>query len=554
MNNNNRCFKCMTALGDSNVCPTCGFFESIVQPEYCLSPGTVLNQRYLIGNMICSNSEGITYIAYDYNIESKVEIREYIPLELSVRDKVSSNILPIQGKEIVFKALMSDFQDLATSISKFRTLPNIKQIYDIFKENNTVYYVSEYIEDGFTLEEMLAQTSGLIDWNKFSPLILPIISTIGILNASNIIHRGISTKSIYVTPKGDLKLGDFCVTAVRAHRSEISSEIVSGYAAPEQFLVNSWYGPWTDVYGICAVIYRVLTGVVPADARDRIEVEKLVFPRNVNPSISSAISNTILMGLSLSPEERIQSMQELVAQLSASVQQTDTSVMDTDNKKKKKLSTKQIIIISIIACIVLFGAFFAFLMFGLTPNNDTEETVSLNTISYVQETSSEETNSNEDVSSVDAAYAMPDLVGKEYSKVMITDDYTNLVQIEYKEDYSEEYQKGVIMKQSIAKDTPIPLNAKVTVTVSLGSKYVTVPDFKGDSFADYLIELSGLNIPYKVRLKDQNGELGGNIVEVTPSVGEQIDLTDTSASILIYLDNENYSASNSDENVESTIE
>lgn len=525
------CYNCMHELTGSNICPKCGYFQETEQPDYCLKPGSLLNNRYIVGNMISENSEGITYIAYDNVIESRVEIREYIPRELCSRAQDSSQIVVTQGKETIYKALMSDFSELAQSIAKFRTLPNIKQVYEVFEANNTAYYVGEYIEGNLTLAKMLLRSEGLVDWSVFSGLIMPIINTVGILNASNIIHRGISPDTIFVTPKGELKLGSFCISAVRASKSELESEIIEGYAAPEQYSVNSWYGPWTDVYAVCAVMYRTLTGIVPPDARERGADERLIPPRNINPDIPAKVAAAITGGMRLSPENRVQSMKALSVSL-ADNRQSEIEIDDDKKKKSKKSGKKTVLIVLAVTAVILIiaGIFIVNYAFSSDSNN----TESINSIELPSVYSAEQSASGE--SSAEAEYAMPDLVGLEYAKVIINDDYTKLVNISMETAYSDKYEKGLIIKQSIAADKPIALNTDVKVTVSLGSKNQTVPDFNGKSLSAYISELDDLGISYNVRLKDTSGEIAGTIVQVSPEQGTKVDLS-KGESVTIYLDN-----------------
>ncbi len=530
------CYNCMHELTGSNICPKCGYFQETEQPEYCLKPGSLLNNRYLIGNMISENSEGITYIAYDNVIGSRVEIREYIPLELCSRSQNSAEIVVTQGKESIYKALMSDFSELAQSIAKFRTLPNIKQIYEIFEANNTVYYVGEYIEGNLTLAKMLLRSEGLVDWSVFSGLIKPIINTVGILNASNIIHRGISPDTIFVTPKGELKLGSFCISAVRASKSELESEIIEGYAAPEQYSVNSWYGPWTDVYAVCAVIYRTLTGIAPPDAKDRSVDERLIPPRNINPGIPANVAAAVISGMRLSPENRVQSMKALSASLADNTQD-EIEVDDGKNKKSKKSGKLTVLIVLAVTAVILVIAGIWIVNYAFSSDEEAL-TESINSIDLPSVYSANESETSSD----EAEYAMPDLVGLEYDKVIINSDYTKLVNISMKTAYSDKYEKGIIIKQSIAADEPIALNTDVTVTVSLGSKNQTVPDFEGKTLSEYLVELDNLGISYNFRLKDTSGAISGDIVQVSPEQGTTIDLS-KGESVTVYIDNTSASGS-----------
>lgn len=103
----------------------------------------------------------------------------------------------------------------------------------------------------------------------------------------------------------------FSIAAVRTANSELECEIYNGYAAPEQYSVSERQGTWTDVYGVCAVIYRVLTGSMPPSAISRMENDNLVAPSVLNPNVPRHVSNVIMQGLSLNSGERIQTVTEL---------------------------------------------------------------------------------------------------------------------------------------------------------------------------------------------------------------------------------------------------
>ncbi|MFQ9094442.1 MAG: hypothetical protein ACLR5S_09210, partial [Ruminococcus sp.] len=128
--------------------------------------------------------------------------------------------------------------------------------------------------------------------------------------------------------KGDLLLTSFSIAAVRTANSELECEIYNGYAAPEQYSVSERQGTWTDVYGVCAVIYRVLTGSMPPSAISRMENDNLVAPSVLNPNVPRHVSNVIMQGLSLNSGERIQTVTELVTLCSMNIPKKKTDTAD----------------------------------------------------------------------------------------------------------------------------------------------------------------------------------------------------------------------------------
>ena len=95
----------------------------------------------------------------------------------------------------------------------------------------------------------------------------------------------------------------------------MKTEIFPGYAAPEQYSAASRQGTWTDVYGICAVLYRILTGSKPDPANIRLEGDNLYTPQELNPNIPKHVSDVIMDGMNILGEDRIPTITELVTRL-----------------------------------------------------------------------------------------------------------------------------------------------------------------------------------------------------------------------------------------------
>ena len=241
-----RCMGCMHEIDDVRVCPYCGYDDDTPYSNSFLRPKTVLKDRYLIGKALRSNGEGITYIAYDLIINTVVEIREYFPDQLSERGEEDGEIVILPGSEAQFKALLSDFHDLYASLQKMRTLTALCNVYDVFEANNSLYAVLEHVQ-GVSLNRYIQDNAGQLEWSRVAELILPLLKSIGAMHGQQMIHRGISPDTIYVTKKGELKLCGFCISSARNVKSEISPELFAGYTAPEQYSANVLQGTWTDV-------------------------------------------------------------------------------------------------------------------------------------------------------------------------------------------------------------------------------------------------------------------------------------------------------------------
>src|SRR5262249_38821213 len=89
-----------------------------------------------------------------------------------------------------------------------------------------------------------------------------------------------------------------------------------GYAPPEQYTAAGKTGPWSDVYGLGATLYELLTGQVPPTAVERVALDTpLVRPRTINPAINPRVDEVVTRALAIRPADRFQSMVQLVQAL-----------------------------------------------------------------------------------------------------------------------------------------------------------------------------------------------------------------------------------------------
>lgn len=311
------CYRCMEKYDmDQHICPHCGFDDTAPHNANYITPGTVLRDRYLIGVLLEYNGEGATYIGHDLSTGCKVMLREYMPINFCTRVKNKATISVNYNNLAKYKAFMAEYTELNKSLARLRNNSNINPILDMFADNNTTYTVFEYI-DGQKMLDYLKDNAGELSWEQVSRLFPPLFTTIGILHNTGIIHRAISPETIFINTKGDLKLSGFCVSAVRTADAGLEYELFKGYAAPEQYSASSSsrQGTWTDVYGVCALLYRALTGCMPVDSVSRLKHDDLCEPAMLNPSVPAHVSKVIMEGMNLSGRDRIQTITELVTRL-----------------------------------------------------------------------------------------------------------------------------------------------------------------------------------------------------------------------------------------------
>lgn len=267
-----RCLGCMELHSrEYEICPECGYVSGMM-PENPLHiyPGTYLKNRYIIGKVIGSGGFGITYIAWDTLLKTKVAVKEYLPSEFSTRSSGQTKVTVFTGdKTVQFTDGKDKFVDEAKRLAKFQNESGIVKIFDSFEENNTAYIIMEYL-DGCTLGEYL-DMNGKMDADKAIELITPVIESLNSVHEVGIIHRDVAPDNIFVTKNGDVKLIDFGASryATTSKSRSLSVLIKPGYSPEEQYRSRGDQGAHTDVYSLAATLYKMITGVTPPDALER---------------------------------------------------------------------------------------------------------------------------------------------------------------------------------------------------------------------------------------------------------------------------------------------
>lgn len=529
------CYNCMEKYDMlKNVCPNCGYDERTPHNPMYITPGTILHDRYLIGVLLNYNGEGATYLSLDTATGCKVMIREYMPINLCTRVKNKSVISVNYNNLAKYKAFMAEYTELNKSLARLRNNSNITPVLDMFAENNTTYTVFEHIE-GVRILDYLKDNAGELSWEQVSKLFPPLFTTIGILHNAGIIHRAISPETVYVTNKGELKISGFCVPAVRTANAGLEYELYKGYAAPEQYSASSSsrQGSWTDVYSICALLYRILTGCMPSDSRSRLENDDLCEPNRLNSRIPAHVSRVIMDGMNLSGRNRIQTITELVTRLfeqpapvknlyhTAPVpvpenfrdnyndnyrqqpQQPDYNddyyddgngyndgYDNYDNGYEEEYKYEKVtavdrfkvpIIIGILLLAILMVIAVAFLNLF---SKDDGETNSTPGFSSVADNIVEATTTTTTETTTEAGDGiMFDLKGKYFE--ITKDKYADFFELVAEYEYNDEYAADQIFDQEIPVGEPFTQGQKVTVKVSKGKEIAVIPDFKGLTITQY---------------------------------------------------------------------
>ncbi len=309
-----RCGHCMKETSkNAKFCPYCGKNPREDNPQHHLSPGTVLHDRYILGNTIGEGGFGITYTGYDKNLDLKIAVKEFFPSGYANRNKTLSKDVTLNYNEQgeYFRKGRENFLREAKSIAKFSSEDGIVDVRDYFAENNTAYIVMEYL-DGENLNKRI-NSNGVFKAKEIFRLMLPIMNSLKKMHDEKIVHRDISPDNIMYLKSGRLKLMDFGSARyfAGAEQKTMSIMLKPGYAPYEQYGSGGKQGPWTDVYGICATIYKCITGVTPPDSLDRCRNDTLKKPSELGADISPALEDVLMYGMAIYESNRCRDMEEL---------------------------------------------------------------------------------------------------------------------------------------------------------------------------------------------------------------------------------------------------
>ncbi len=509
INSDNLCMSCMKDIGTEKQCPYCGFHADSKQIEPYLPIRTVLGNRYLVGKLLEYNGDGATYMGLDLSTREPVNIREFFPENIAQRDPKTLGVFVMPEKETIYNECLQSFTEMWRKLMRLSGLSALIKVRDILEGNGTCYAITENI-DGITLREYLLRNNvGYISWEKARPLLMPVLSTLGTLHASGIIHRGISPSTLVVAPDGKIRITGFSISPVRSARSELKCQLYNGYAAFEQYGFEGRQGTWTDIYGFGAVLYRTLIGTDPIDATERVTNDRLMVPGKFAEQLPAYVINGLVNALQIMPEDRTRTVEELRAELSASpsavagtgveyepvvpvtvkkpVAQRIVDEEDeedyTYNKREaaKKRHNRSSAVIAVCAIIIVLAIGFLVLwQTGVIKiDNDTTTTAAAETVE------------------------VPNFVGKPYSEIVDNTYNTKNFTFEKNEVYNSTVEEGYVISQSVDVNKKVPVGTTIRLEVSKGKESIVFPTggIIGTKYEDAQKYLTGLGFKVEKSIK-----------------------------------------------------
>lgn len=311
-----------------------------------LKQGYKLHQgKYQLLNVIGNGGFSLTYKGI-WNTEIRgnlgkipakvpVCIKEYFLKDYCRRDSNSPNVVASSpnGKE-VFKKNKDGLIKEAKILSEVHH-PNIVSVLEVFRQNNTVYIVMEFIAGQSLKQEVVEK--GMLKEDYLLKIVQKIGSALSFIHKKNILHLDIKPSNILINQGHNPKLIDFGISKRYGltDQQETSTSMLAvskGYASIEQYDIEGMqvFSPCPDIYSLGASMYHLLTGQVPTESI-LISTKGLAKPRTLNPLISEKTENVILKAMSINSIDRYQCVEDMLLELGLSLDPCENSSKDEED-------------------------------------------------------------------------------------------------------------------------------------------------------------------------------------------------------------------------------
>ena len=235
-----------------------------------LPPGTRF-EEYRLDAALGAGGFGITYRAYDANLDKFVAIKEYLPVEFATRTAASTVVPHSDADAQDYHWGLTRFLDEARTLARFDH-PHLNKVYRFFESNGTAYMVLEYVQ-GETLADRLSREPYLEE-PALQSLLEEVLSGLAVMHDAGYVHRDIKPGNLMLREEdGSAVVLDFGAArqAVGQRSKAITSILTPGYAPVEQYDGKvDRVGAWTDIYALGMVAYRCISGIGDGELPDAV--------------------------------------------------------------------------------------------------------------------------------------------------------------------------------------------------------------------------------------------------------------------------------------------
>ena len=424
--------------------------------------------------------------------------------------------------------------------------PNIVKVYDVSVNDQLQYIVMEYV-DGMTLREYLNERGGKLTSRETVHFISQILKALEHAHANGVVHRDIKPQNIMLLDNGQLRMMDFGIARISRAENQLLSGKTMGsvhYISPEQAKGDETDCS-SDIYSVGVMMYEMLSGQLPFDAEDAVEVaikqisDQPKSLHEIAPQVPAALVEITEKSMAKLPQNRYASAREMLDALDTYVQNPSVMfeyqyitedapekvVKRTMNQNKaarqnhpnesaaprgKKAKRKR----RSVFLPALFGITIAFALACLA------------LCWLILNDSSNLMNNKADIT-------LNDYIGMTQEEAQATEQVASgQISVTWEQEYNSNYAAGYIYKQSPVSGRTVREGQGVTLTVSLGTQYVTVPDLTNYVQADAEQQLKSLGVSVLVTQAVDTSVASGAVIRTDPAAGTQVE---SGSTVVVYV-------------------
>ena len=293
--------------------------------------------KYQVQSILGAGGFGITYRCVNMDTGVTCAIKEYMPEAIAGRDS-RGNVIPEEGRMKAYLHGKKRFLEEAQILMNMKHIPAVVHVWESFEENNTAYYVMEFLQ-GKTLKQVMRAMGGKLPYPAACEAVIKAGMALDTIHRqAGIFHRDISPENIMVMPNSDIKIIDFgsAKSMSVSENQQFSVVLKPGFAPPEQYASNMSQGSFTDVYAMAGTFYYVSSGKMIPVAPDRLMGATMERLDKLVPECSAETAKAVENALNLDPKFRTQTMSEFISEIRKGIGTKKTSNQSNSTETKQK--------------------------------------------------------------------------------------------------------------------------------------------------------------------------------------------------------------------------
>lgn len=478
--------------------------------------GRTLDGRYKIEETVGVGGMAVVYKAYDSIDDRTVAVK-------ILKDEYLAN-----------EEFRRRFKNESKAIAVL-SHPNIVKVYDVSYGDKLQYIIMEYVE-GITLKEYI-ESRGKIAWRDAVHFITQILRALQHAHDKGIVHRDVKPQNIMMLQNGTIKVTDFGIARFSRSETRTMSDNAIGsvhYISPEQAR-GDITDDKADIYSLGVVMYEMLTGQLPFQSDNSVSVAIMQLqaepkrPCEINPEIPPGLEQITMRAMQKNKQDRYQSAAEMLLDLDEFRRNPDiefgykcfvdndptkfvgktvvsgalpvNEVNEPETEEEPGKSKTMAILLGagaglIVVVLLIVGAFALFTdMFK------------------------------------DDKLVVPNFVNKNYEEDIKDNPLYDMFMIETIEEQNSTFQEGSVFKQDPASGSKINPKEKITLTIAVGTKMITVPNVYNLDFAQAKNTLENLGFRVSEVPELDASVAFGTVLRTTPEQGTEAPQGST---ILVY--------------------